>query len=94
MTPAAAVAEAARTTEDITSLRYRLSGTTPGEGRGKGEASKRLKLTTAMSMKVTAPDERTTEAMEKSWIKFDLSGSEAAKEVADLAGMFKELEQG
>ncbi|GGY03852.1 LppX_LprAFG lipoprotein [Streptomyces djakartensis] len=64
MTPAAAVAKAAKNTEDITSLHYRLSGTAPGEGRVKGEASMRLKPSVAMSMKMTAPDKGATEAVE------------------------------
>ncbi|MFC9127116.1 DUF1396 domain-containing protein [Streptomyces sp. NPDC057099] len=106
MTPAAAVAKAAKNTEDITSLRYRLSGTTPGEGRVKGEASMRMKPTIAMSMKMTAPDKGATEAVEirlvdkamylgggaemakemdgKKWLKFDLSGSEAGKELDQM----------
>ncbi len=115
MTPAAAVAKAAKNTEDITSLRYRLSGTSPGEGRVKGEASMRLKPTIAMSMKVTAPDKGTTEAMEirlvdkamylgggaemakemdgKRWMKFDLSGSEAGKELDQMGSSTSQAEQ-
>ncbi|GAA2607138.1 lipoprotein [Streptomyces roseoviolaceus] len=115
MTPAAAVAEAAKNTEDITSLRYRLSGTSPGEGRVKGEASMRLKPTIAMSMKVTAPDKGATEAMEirlvdkamylgggaemakemdgKRWMKFDLSGSEAGKELDQMGSSTSQAEQ-
>ncbi|GGS87706.1 LppX_LprAFG lipoprotein [Streptomyces violaceus] len=115
MTPAAAVAEAAKNTEDITSLRYRLSGTSPGEGRVKGEASMRLKPTIAMSMKVTAPDKGTTEAVEirlvdkamylgggaemakemdgKRWMKFDLSGSEAGKELDQMGSSTSQAEQ-
>ncbi|MGR4853357.1 LppX_LprAFG lipoprotein [Streptomyces sp. LARHCF252] len=115
MTPAAAVAAAAKNTEDITSLRYRLSGTSPGEGRVKGEASMRLKPTIAMSMKVTAPDKGATEAMEirlvdkamylgggaemakemdgKRWMKFDLSGSEAGKELDQMGSSTSQAEQ-
>ncbi|MGX5213258.1 LppX_LprAFG lipoprotein [Streptomyces violaceus] len=115
MTPAAAVAEAAKNTEDITSLRYRLSGTSPGEGRVKGEASMRLKPTIAMSMKVTAPDKGATEAVEirlvdkamylgggaemakemdgKRWMKFDLSGSEAGKELDQMGSSTSQAEQ-
>ena len=36
MTPAAAVAKAAKNTEDITSLRYRMTGEMPGGGPGRG----------------------------------------------------------
>ncbi|MGI5427956.1 DUF1396 domain-containing protein [Streptomyces sp. CA-179760] len=115
MTPAAAVAKAAKNTEDITSLRYRLSGTSPGEGRVKGEASMRLKPTIAMSMKMTAPDKGATEAVEirlvdkamylgggadmakemdgKRWIKFDLSGSEAGKELDQMGSSTSQAEQ-
>jgi hypothetical protein len=114
MTPAAAVAKAAKNTEDITSLRYRMSGTAPESGRVKGEASMRLKPTIAMSMKMTAPDEGATEAMEirlvdkamyigggaemakkldgKTWMKFDLSGSDTGKEL-DQMGSASQAEQ-
>jgi hypothetical protein len=114
MTPAAAVAKAAKNTEDITSLRYRMSGTVPESGRVKGEASMRLKPTIAMSMKMTAPDQGATEAMEirlvdkamyigggaemakemdgKTWMKFDLSGSDAGKEL-DQLGSANQAEQ-
>ncbi|MBC2901226.1 DUF1396 domain-containing protein [Streptomyces cupreus] len=57
MTPAAAVAEAAKNTEDITSLRYRMTGEYPEQGRIKAEASMRMKPTVAMSMKMTALDQ-------------------------------------
>ncbi|MGW0470287.1 DUF1396 domain-containing protein [Streptomyces coeruleorubidus] len=113
MTPAAAVAKAAKNTEDITSLRYRMSGTVPESGQVKGEASMRLKPTIAMSMKMTAPDQG-AEAVEirlvdkamyigggaemakemdgKTWMKFDLSGSEAGKEL-DQLGSANQAEQ-
>ncbi|MFI1356885.1 DUF1396 domain-containing protein [Streptomyces sp. NPDC020898] len=57
MTPAAAVAKAAKNVEDITSLSYRLTGRTPEEGRVKAEATMRLKPDVAMSMKMTALDQ-------------------------------------
>lgn len=56
MTPAAAVAKAAEKTEDITSLTYRMKGTTPEEGRVRAEAEMRMKPDVAMSMKMTALD--------------------------------------
>ncbi|MFI6371708.1 DUF1396 domain-containing protein [Streptomyces sp. NPDC050546] len=115
MTPAAAVAKAAKNTEDITSLRYRLSGTSPGEGRVKGEASMRMKPTIAMSMKMTAPDKGATEAVEirlvdkamylgggaemakemdgKRWMKFDLSGSEAGKDLDKMGSSTSQADQ-
>ncbi|MER8222083.1 DUF1396 domain-containing protein [Streptomyces sp. NPDC094143] len=107
MTPAAAVAKAAKNTEDITSLHYRMSGTAPESGKVKGEASMRLKPTIAMSMKVSASGqaaaageteirlvdkamyigggaEMAKEMDGKTWMKFDLSGSEAGKELDQL----------
>ncbi|MEU0387489.1 DUF1396 domain-containing protein [Streptomyces chartreusis] len=114
MTPAAAVAKAAKNTEDITSLRYRMSGTVPESGQVKGEASMRLKPTIAMSMKMTAPAQGATEAVEirlvdkamyigggaemakemdgKTWMKFDLSGSKAGKDL-DQLGSATQAEQ-
>lgn len=114
MTPAAAVAKAAKNTEDITSLRYRMSGTVPESGQVKGEASMRLKPTIAMSMKMTAPAQGATEAVEirlvdkamyigggaemakemdgKTWMKFDLSGSKAGKDL-DQLGSANQAEQ-
>ncbi|MEU1040345.1 DUF1396 domain-containing protein [Streptomyces sp. NPDC005907] len=55
MTPAAAVAEAAKNTEDITSLRYRMTGKVPEQGRVEAEASMSMKPM-AMSMKMSALD--------------------------------------
>ncbi|MDQ1038128.1 hypothetical protein QFZ75_004544 [Streptomyces sp. V3I8] len=57
MTPAAAVAKAAKKTEEITSLSYRMTGRTPEEGRVKAEAHMRMKPDLAMSMKMTALDQ-------------------------------------
>lgn len=53
VTPAAAVANAGKNAEDITSLRYRISGTVPGKGRLEAEASMNTQPL-AMSMKMTA----------------------------------------
>ncbi|MGW0877088.1 LppX_LprAFG lipoprotein [Streptomyces sp. NPDC002755] len=53
VTPAAAVAKAAKNAEDITSLHYRVSGTVPAKGRLEAEASMNTKPL-AMSMKMTA----------------------------------------
>ncbi|GAA2253342.1 lipoprotein [Streptomyces indiaensis] len=114
MTPAAAVAKAAKNTEDITSLQYRMKGTVPESGRVEGEASMRLKPTIAMSMKMQAPDQAAGESVEirlvdkamylgggaemakemdgKKWLKFDLSGSDAAKEI-DKMGSPTQAEQ-
>ncbi|MDW4908557.1 DUF1396 domain-containing protein [Streptomyces sp. ADMS] len=57
MTPAAAVAKAAKNVEDITSLSYRMTGKTPEEGRVEADAKMRLKPDVAMSMKITALDQ-------------------------------------
>ncbi|MFE8988623.1 DUF1396 domain-containing protein [Streptomyces collinus] len=114
MTPAAAVAKAAKNTEDITSLQYRMKGTVPESGRVEGEAAMRLKPTIAMSMKMQAPDQAAGETVEirlvdkamylgggaemakemdgKRWLKFDLSGSDAAKDL-DKMGSPSQAEQ-
>ncbi|MGA5201399.1 DUF1396 domain-containing protein [Streptomyces variegatus] len=114
MTPAAAVAKAAKNTEDITSLQYRMKGSVPESGRVEGEASMRLKPTIAMSMKMKAPDQGGGETVEirlvdkamylgggaemakemdgKRWLKFDLSGSDAAKDL-DQMGSTSQAEQ-
>ncbi|MFI9750924.1 DUF1396 domain-containing protein [Streptomyces collinus] len=114
MTPAAAVAKAAKNTEDITSLQYRMKGTVPESGRVEGEAAMRLKPTIAMSMKMQAPDQAAGETVEirlvdkamylgggaemakemdgKRWLKFDLSGSAAAKDL-DKMGSPSQAEQ-
>jgi hypothetical protein len=55
MTPAAAVAKAAKKTEAITSLRYRMTGRVPEQGRVSGEAALSMKPP-AMSMKMTTED--------------------------------------
>lgn len=57
MTPAAAVAKAAKNAEDITSLRYRMTGQVPEQGHVKAEAEMRMKPTVAMNMKMTALDQ-------------------------------------
>ncbi|MFF0220579.1 hypothetical protein [Streptomyces sp. NPDC004629] len=51
MEPAAAVAAAAKNADGITSFRYRLTGSVPGEGKIKGEAAMSVKPL-AMSMKM------------------------------------------
>ncbi|QKV93484.1 DUF1396 domain-containing protein [Streptomyces sp. NA02950] len=56
MTPAAAVKAAARNTEKLTSLRYRMTGRTPEEGRVEGEGAMSFESKT-MRMKVRALDQ-------------------------------------
>lgn len=53
VTPAAAVAKAAKYSEDITSLHYRISGTVPSKGRLEAEVSMSTQPL-AMSMKMTS----------------------------------------
>lgn len=56
MSPVAAVAKAAKNTESISSLRWKMTGVTPEEGRVEAEAAMRQKPL-AMSMKVSTPDD-------------------------------------
>ncbi|WP_030422040.1 DUF1396 domain-containing protein [Streptomyces sp. SCSIO 75703] len=83
MSPAAAVAKAAKNSEDITSLHYRMTGRTPEEGRLEGEARMRLKPEPAMDMKVKAPDEDPDATVEIRLLDgaMYIGGAEAAKEL-------------
>ncbi|MFJ8541018.1 DUF1396 domain-containing protein [Streptomyces sp. NPDC093586] len=84
MTPAAAVAKAAKNTEDITSLRYRLTGRVPEEGRVEAEAEMQLKPTVSMAMKMKAPDRGADATAEIRLVDKALylnGGTEAAKEM-------------
>ena len=84
MTPAAAVAKAAKNAEDITSLSYRMTGKMPGEGRVKADAKMRLKPDVAMSMKITALDkgaDGTAEIRLVDKAMFIGGGAAAAKEM-------------
>ncbi|KUN23806.1 hypothetical protein AQJ11_23135 [Streptomyces corchorusii] len=56
VTPAAAVAKAAKNSEDIASLHYRITGTVPGRGRLEAEASMSTEPL-AMSMQMTTADQ-------------------------------------
>ncbi|MFF5299992.1 hypothetical protein ACFY5F_11555 [Streptomyces sp. NPDC013161] len=58
LTPSAAVAEVAENSEDITSLRYRVTGTVPERGRIAAEASMKTEPT-AMTMVMTVAGART-----------------------------------
>ncbi|WP_405556029.1 DUF1396 domain-containing protein [Streptomyces canus] len=64
MTPAAAVAKAAKNTDAIKSFRYRMKGQLPEQGRVEAEASMRTKPDVAMTMKMTAPDQGTQGSVE------------------------------
>lgn len=63
MTPAAAVAKAAKNAETITSLTYRMTGKVPETGRVEAEASMSMKPP-AMSMKMNALDQGADGKME------------------------------
>ncbi|MET7942265.1 DUF1396 domain-containing protein [Streptomyces sp. NPDC005302] len=83
MTPAAAVAKAAKNTEDITSLHYRMAGKVPEEGRVTAEASMSMKPL-AMSMKMTAADSGTDGPVEMRLVDGAMyigGGAQAAKEM-------------
>ena len=83
MAPAAAVAKAAKNTEDITSFRYRMTGRVPEEGRVEAEARMRVKPTVAMSMKMTALDKSTDNEVEIRLVDkaMYVGGNAAAKEM-------------
>lgn len=57
MSPVAAVAKAASTTQAVTSAHYRMKGVYPGQGQMTAEASMRLKPTLAMSMSMNLPSQ-------------------------------------
>ncbi|WP_030145439.1 hypothetical protein [Streptomyces violaceorubidus] len=84
MTPAAAVAKAAKNSEEINSLRYRMTGKVPEEGRVKAEAQMQIKPTLAMSMKMTALDQGADGTAEIRLVDKAMyigGGPEAAKEM-------------
>ncbi|MFJ9898686.1 DUF1396 domain-containing protein [Streptomyces sp. NPDC091280] len=81
MAPAAAVAEAAKKTQDITSLRYRMAGTMPGEGKITAEAAMSMKPQ-AMSMRMTSSKTGSTVQLRVVDKALYLNGGpEAAKEL-------------
>ncbi|WP_225636256.1 LppX_LprAFG lipoprotein [Streptomyces solaniscabiei] len=104
MTPAAAVAKAAKNTEDISSLHYRMKGRAPEEGRVEAEAEMQLKPAVAMAMKMKAPDQGVDATAEIRLVDKALylnGGAEAAKEMDgkswikfDLAAMGADKELG
>ncbi|MEV6885047.1 DUF1396 domain-containing protein [Streptomyces sp. NPDC051135] len=84
MTPAAAVAKAAKNADDIDSIRYRMTGKVPENGRVEAEARTRIKPTFAMSMKMTAPDQGAAGTAEFRLVDKAVyigGGPEAAKEM-------------
>lgn len=84
MTPAAAVAKAAKNTEEIDTIRYRMTGRTPAEGRVKAEAQMQIEPELAMSMKMTALDQGGGQSAEIRLVDKAMyigGGAEAAKEM-------------
>ncbi|MET8459391.1 DUF1396 domain-containing protein [Streptomyces parvulus] len=84
MTPAAAVAKAAKNAEEIETIRYRMTGRTPEEGRVKAEAQMQLEPEPAMSMKMTALDQGGGQSAEIRLVDKAMyigGGAEAAKEM-------------
>ncbi|MFJ5776631.1 DUF1396 domain-containing protein [Streptomyces sp. NPDC093094] len=85
MEPAAAVAKAAKNSEDITSLRYRMEGTVPGEGEVSGTAAMSFEpLAMSMKMKVdgkTADESGEVEIRLVDKAMYLGGGAEAAKEM-------------
>ncbi|MGW8063590.1 DUF1396 domain-containing protein [Streptomyces ziwulingensis] len=84
MTPAAAVAKAAKNAEEIDSLRYRMTGRAPEEGRFEAEAEMQIKPTLAMSMTMTALDQGPDAKVEirlLDKVMYLGGGAEAAKEM-------------
>jgi hypothetical protein len=97
MTPAAAVAKAAKNTEEITSFRYRMKGEMPEQGQVVAEASMRTKPDLAMSMKMTAPKQGSAEIRLVDKAMYIGGNAELAKEMDgkkwmkfDLSGLDKE----
>ncbi|MFD8421514.1 DUF1396 domain-containing protein [Streptomyces sp. NPDC059466] len=84
MTPAAAVAKAAKNTEAITSLTYRMTGKVPETGRVEAEAAMSMKPM-AMSMKMNALDQGADGKMEIRVVDeaMYLGGGEAAAKELD-----------
>lgn len=105
LSPVAAVAKAAKNTEEIRSLRYTMTGTVPEQGKIEAEASMRIRPDVAMSMKMTAPGQGsggTTEIRLVDKVMYLGGGAAAAQEMGgkswlkfDLAalGADKELNQ-
>jgi len=98
MAPAAAVAKAAKNSEDITSLSYRMKGKVPETGRVEATASMSMKPV-AMDMKMTALDQGADGTMQLRLVGGAMylgGGESAAKEMDgkhwmkfDLSGMAK-----
>ncbi|RPF35573.1 DUF1396 domain-containing protein [Streptomyces sp. TLI_185] len=84
MTPAAAIAKAAKNSEDIKSAHYRMTGQVPGAGRISADAAVSIKPL-AMSMKMTAQNQAT-----KGPVEIRLVGK--AMYIGGNAAMAKEMD--
>ncbi|MEU3913680.1 LppX_LprAFG lipoprotein [Streptomyces sp. NPDC029721] len=94
-TPAAYLEKVKKKSEDITSLRYTMTGTAEGQPVNM-DASMRLKPSVAMSMKISAQGQEGAEirlldgtmymGSEGKWLKFDMKGADpqAAKQLDSL----------
>ncbi|MFI9648401.1 DUF1396 domain-containing protein [Streptomyces sp. NPDC052040] len=83
MTPAAAVAKAAKNTEGITSLHYRMTGSVPGAGQVTAEARMAMKPLAA-SIKMTSSAQKAEGPVEIRMVGKVMylgGGAEAAKEM-------------
>ncbi|MFF2192164.1 LppX_LprAFG lipoprotein [Streptomyces sp. NPDC058157] len=94
-TPAGYLEKVKKNSEDITSLRYSMTGTAEGQPVNM-EASMRLKPSVAMSMKISAQGQESAEirlldgtmymGSEGQWLKFDMKSADpqAAKQLDSL----------
>ncbi|WP_181140407.1 LppX_LprAFG lipoprotein [Streptomyces sp. Ru62] len=84
VTPAAAVAKAAKNSEDIASLHYRITGTVPERGRLEAEASMSTEPL-AMSMQMTTADQGENGRLEVRFVDevMYVGGSAVASEKLD-----------
>jgi hypothetical protein len=87
VTPAVAVAEAARHSEGISSLRYRVAGTLPEKGRVEAEASMNTEPS-VMGMRMTTDDKGEERRLEVRFVGdvMYVGGSALGSEMADGKG--------
>jgi hypothetical protein len=97
MTPAAAVAKAAKNTEEITSFRYRMKGEMPEQGQVQAGATVWTKPSLAMSRKMTAAGQGSAEIRLVDKAMYIGGNAELAKEMDgkkwmkfDLSGLDKD----
>ncbi|MFJ5263925.1 hypothetical protein ACIQAC_26030 [Streptomyces sp. NPDC088387] len=90
VTPEAAVAKAAKNSEDITSLHYRITGTVPERGRLEAEASMRTEPL-VMSMQMDMADQGEDRRLEVRFVDqvMYVGGSAVASEKMDGRSWFR-----